>query len=339
MDPSNAAALFSGLGLPIALAVIALALIIMGIKVVPQGFEYTVERFGRYTRTLKPGLNLLVPFFDRVGSKLSRRETVLDVPSQLVITRDNASVQADGVVFYQVVDTARAAYQVDNLSFAILNMAMTNIRSVIGAMDLDEVLSKRDEISDRLVTIIDNATSPWGVKVTRIEIKDLTPPADLVQAMARQMKAERERRADILEAEGQKQASILKAEGQKQAAVLQAEGRREAAFREAEARERLASAEAEATRMVSEAIGNGNVQAINYFIAQKYVAALESLASAPNQRVILLPMESTGILGSIAGVAELAKAAFAQGTQGPTGTPPKAPPSAPSAAPKPGPWQ
>ncbi len=320
--------LLSGTGATIALALVVLVLVLKTIKVVPQGFEWTVERFGRYTRTLTPGLNLLVPFFDRIGHKLSRRETVLDVPAQTVITRDNASVQADGVVFYQVVDTARAAYQVDNLSFAILNMAMTNIRTVIGAMDLDEVLSKRDEISDRLVTIIDTATAPWGVKVTRIEIKDLSPPADIVQAMTRQMKAERERRAEILEAEGQKQAAILKAEGQKQAAVLQAEGKREAAFREAEARERLAAAEAEATRMLSEAISNGNVQSVNYFIAQKYVAALEALASAPNQRVIMLPLESTGILGSIAGVAELAKAALGQ-PAAPTNTAPT----------RTGPWQ
>jgi regulator of protease activity HflC (stomatin/prohibitin superfamily) len=271
-------------------------------------------------RTLTPGLNLIVPFVDRVGKRVSMQESVLEIPSQDVITHDNATVRTDAIVFFQVIDAARAAYEVANLSVAISNLAQTNIRSVIGGMPLDDVLSKRDEINDRLLRVVDAATNPWGVKVTRIEIKDLAPPSDLVNAMAMQMKAEREKRAEILTAEGQKQSAILRAEGQKQSAILEAEGRREAAFRDSEARERAAQAEAKATTMVSEAIAKGDVQAINYFVAQQYVRALETMAAAPNQKTLILPLEATGVLGSLAGIAELAKAALGKdGPKGPWG--------------------
>jgi len=293
-----------------ALLLFALAMVFMGVKVVPQGMEYTVERFGRYTKTLSPGLHIIVPVIDRVGAQLNMMEQVLDVPSQEVITRDNAMVTADGVVFYQVLDAAAAAYEVSELQRAILNLTMTNVRTVMGSMDLDELLSQRDNINAKLLTVVDEATSPWGVKVTRIEIKDISPPRDLVDAMARQMKAEREKRAQILEAEGSRQSAILRAEGEKQSAILEAEGRREAAFRDAEAREREAEAEARATTMVSEAIASGDVQAINYFVAQKYVEALSDIASARNQKVLFMPMEATGILSSLAGIAELGKGAF-----------------------------
>ncbi len=295
------------------LAVLAFAVVVvfMGVKSVPQGTEFTVERFGRYTRTLTPGLHLIVPFVDRIGAKMNMMESVLEIPSQEVITRDNAMVTADGVVFFQVIDAARAAYEVNQLRNAMINLTMTNIRTVMGSMDLDELLSKRDEINHRLLAIVDDATTPWGVKVTRIEIKDIAPPRDLVDAMARQMKAEREKRAVVLEAEGERQAAILRAEGEKQAAILSAEGRREAAFRDAEARERLAEAEAKATELVSEAIAQGNVQALNYFVAQKYTEAVRELATAPNQRVILLPVEATGLIGSLGGIAELARETFA----------------------------
>jgi regulator of protease activity HflC (stomatin/prohibitin superfamily) len=295
------------------LAVLAFAVVVvfMGVKSVPQGTEFTVERFGRYTRTLTPGLHLIVPFVDRIGAKMNMMESVLDIPSQEVITRDNAMVKADGVVFFQVIDAARAAYEVRELRNAMINLTMTNIRTVMGSMDLDELLSKRDEINQRLLAIVDDATTPWGIKVTRIEIKDIAPPRDLVDAMARQMKAEREKRAVVLEAEGERQAAILRAEGEKQAAILSAEGRREAAFRDAEARERLAEAEAKATQLVSEAITEGNVQALNYFVAQKYTEAVRELATAPNQRVILLPVEATGLIGSLGGIAELARETFA----------------------------
>ncbi|MCI0431566.1 MAG: SPFH/Band 7/PHB domain protein [Rhodospirillales bacterium] len=289
----------------------AVLLLFQGVKSVAQGMEYTVERFGRYTRTLKPGLNLIVPLVDRVGARMNMMETVLDVPSQEVISKDNAMVTVDGVVFYQVLDAARAAYEVRNLELAILNLAMTNLRTVMGSMDLDELLSQRDRINAQLLHVVDDATSPWGIKVTRIEIKDIAPPRDLVESMGRQMKAERDRRAVILEAEGVRQAQILRAEGEKQAAILEAEGRREAAFRDAEARERSAEAEAKATQVVSQAIAAGNVHAINYFIAQKYIEALAKIASAPNEKLVLMPLEASGIIGAVAGVAELAKEAMA----------------------------
>ncbi len=295
------------------LLVLAVVLVFLGVKSVPQGNEVTIERFGRYTRTLRPGLHIIVPVVDRVGAKMNMMETVLDVPSQEIITKDNAMVTVDGVVFYQVLDAAKAAYEVNDLRNAIINLTMTNIRTVMGSMDLDELLSKRDEINARLLTIVDDATTPWGVKVTRIEIKDIAPPRDLVDAMARQMKAERDKRATILEAEGQRQGEILKAEGEKQAAVLEAEGRREAAFRDAEARERLAEAEAKATHMVSQAIAKGNVQAVNYFVATRYVDAIKEIAASPNQKLVFMPLEASSVIGALGGVGELAKAAFAKG--------------------------
>jgi regulator of protease activity HflC (stomatin/prohibitin superfamily) len=282
----------------------------MGVVTVKQGFEYTVERFGRYRATLKPGLHILIPYFDRIGARMNMMEQVLDVPSQEVITKDNAMVGVDGVVFYQVLDAAQAAYEVRNLELAMINLTTTNLRTVMGSMDLDELLSQRDLINARLLKVVDEATSPWGIKVTRIEVKDINPPKDLVDSMARQMKAERDKRANILEAEGFRQAAILKAEGEKQAAVLEAEGRKEAAFRDAEARERLAEAEAKATFMVSKAIAEGNVHAVNYFVAQKYVEALKEIATAPNQKLVLMPLEAASVIGAIGGIGDLAKAAF-----------------------------
>ncbi|RUQ32378.1 MAG: SPFH/Band 7/PHB domain protein [Candidatus Competibacteraceae bacterium] len=296
----------------VALAILAIILVFLGVKSVPQGMEYTVERFGRYTETMTPGLNFIVPIIDRIGRKINMMETVLDVPSQEIITKDNAIVRVDGVVFYQVLDAAKAAYEVNQLEFAILNLTMTNLRTVMGSMDLDELLSKRDEINARLLMVVDEATTPWGVKVIRIEIKDISPPKDLVDSMARQMKAERDKRATILTAEGERQGSILAAEGKKQAVILEAEGRKESAYRDAEARERLAQAEARATLMVSEAIGKGSVQAINYFVAQKYVEAIAKLASAPNQKVLLMPLDTSGLVGTLAGVAELAQEALSK---------------------------
>ncbi len=282
------------------------------VRFVPQGYRYTIERFGKYINTREPGFALLVPLIDSVGRKLNVMEQVLDVPSQEVITRDNAVVKVDGVVFFQVLDAAKAAYQVSVLERAILNLVMTNIRTVLGSMDLDESLSKRDEINARLLNVVDDATHPWGIKVNRIEIKDISPPRDLIEAMARQMKAEREKRATILEAEGAKQGEILRADGEKQATILEAEGKKEASFREAEARERLAEAEAKATLMVSQAIAKGDLQAINYFVADKYINALKAIACSPNQKLLMLPVEATGMLGSLAGVAELAKEALAK---------------------------
>ena len=293
---------------------VILAVVVMyllrAIRMVPQGYNYTVERFGKYTKTLHSGLSFIVPFIDRVGYKQNMMERVLPVPSQEVITRDNAMVTVDGVAFYQVMDAAKASYEVNNLENAILNMVMTQIRTVMGSMELDHLLSQRDEINQKLLGTVDQATVGWGVKTTRIEIKDISPPRDLIEAMGRQMKAERDKRAAILEAEGQRQAAILKAEGEKQAVVLNAEGQKEAAFRTAEARERSAEAEAKATTMVSQAIASGSVQAINYFVANNYIKALEALAQSPNQKILMLPVDATSILGSIAGIAEIAKETF-----------------------------
>ncbi len=283
----------------IAVLVLAVVVVVMGVKAVPQGMEYTAERFGRYTRTLRPGLHLIVPVVDRIGAKMNVMEQVLDVPTQEIITKDNAMVSVDGVVFYQVLDTAKAAYEVSRLTVAILNLTMTNIRTVMGSMDLDELLSRRDEINSRLLAVVDQATEPWGVKVTRVEIRDIAPPRDLIDSMARQMKAEREKRALILESEGEKQA-----------AILDAEGRRESAFRDAEAREREAEAEAKATAVVSAAISQGNVQAINYFVAQKYVDVLGKIASAPNQKIMFLPLEAANVIGALGGIAEIARQTF-----------------------------
>ncbi|HKT27573.1 SPFH domain-containing protein [Dyella sp.] len=297
-----------------ALVVVVVAIIVLAklVRIVPQGYEWTVERFGRYTRTLTPGLHFLIPFIYEIGRKMNMMEQVLDVPSQDVITKDNAVVRVDGVVFYQVLDAAKSAYEVANLEQAALALVMTNIRTVLGSMDLDESLSQRDAINAKLLTVVDEATHPWGVKVNRIEIKDIAPPRDLVDSMARQMKAEREKRAQILEAEGLRQSAILKADGEKQSAILAADGKKEAAFREAEARIRLAQAEAEATKLVSDAIAGGNVNALNYFVANKYVEALKEMANSPNQKMLLLPVEATGIIGSLAGIAELAKESLGQ---------------------------
>ena len=280
------------------------------VRMVPQGYEWTVERFGKYTHTMSPGLHFLVPVVYGVGRKINMMEQVLDVPSQDVITKDNAVVKVDGVVYFQVLDAAKAAYEVAQLEIATLNLVMTNIRTSIGSMDLDESLSKRDEINAKVLMAVDQATHPWGIKVNRIELKDIQPPRDLVESMARQMKAEREKRANILEAEGFRQSAILKAEGEKQSAILAAEGEREAAFREAEARERLAEAEAKATKVVSDAIASGSVQAINYFVANNYIKALESLAKSPNQKVLMLPVEASSVIGAIGGIAEIARETF-----------------------------
>ena len=317
-----------GVFLAAVLLVAGIIILFKTVRMVPQGFEWTVERFGKYTHTMSPGLHFLIPVVYGVGRKINMMEQVLDVPSQDVITKDNAVVKVDGVVFFQVLDAAKAAYEVSNLEIAMIALVQTNIRTVIGSMDLDESLSQRETINAQLLNVVDHATNPWGVKVTRIEIRDIAPPRDLVDAMARQMKAERDRRAVILEAEGHRQSEILRAEGDKQAAILEAEGQKEAAFREAEARERLAEAEANATRMVSEAIAQGDVQAINYFVAQKYVEAFKELATAPNQKFVLMPMESSGIIGSIAGIAELAKEALGKQGSSARGTPPPPPPRA-----------
>jgi regulator of protease activity HflC (stomatin/prohibitin superfamily) len=302
-----------------AVVFVALAILTLfaGVKTVGQGYHWTVERFGKYTRTLESGLNIIVPFFDRIGRKMNMMEQVMDIPQQDVISKDNATVTVDGIAFFQVMDAAKASYEVSNLHQAIIVLTMTNIRSVMGGMDLDQMLSHRDEINERLLRVVDAAVSPWGVKVNRIEIKDIVPPADLVEAMGRQMKAEREKRAEILTAEGQRQSAILRAEGAKQSQILEAEGRREAAFRDAEARERLAQAEAKATEVVSQAIERGDVAAINYFVAQQYLKAFTELAHSPNQKVLMLPIEAMSVLGSLAGIAEIAKSTFGDGKGAP----------------------
>ncbi len=299
-------------GFAIILVIMAIAIIFAGVKTVAQGYEYTVERFGRYTKTLHPGFHVIIPVIDKIGAKVNMMERVMDVPSQEVITKDNAMVQVNGIIFFQVLDAARASYEVNQLELAILNLTMTNIRTVMGSMDLDELLSLRDKINAKLLGVVDDATQPWGVKATRIEIKDITPPRDLVESMARQMKAERDKRAEVLEAEGARQAEVLRAEGEKQAAILEAEGRKEAAFRDAEARERQAEAEARATHMVSTAIEKGNINAINYFVATKYVEALKDIASADNSKLIFMPLEASSVIGSIGGIAEIAKQAMAK---------------------------
>ncbi len=303
-----------------ALLLIVLCFIVLAstIKIVPQGYEWTVETWGRYTRTLAPGLHIITPIIEKIGAKVSRMEQVLDVPSQDVITKDNAMVRVDGVLFYQIQKTSYATYQVSDLTYAILNLIMTNIRTVIGSMEIDELLSQRDDINRKLLAVVDEATIPWGVKVTRVEIKDITPPTDLINSMARQMKAERDKRANILEAEGvrqseilkaegEKQSAILKAEAQKQSAILAAEAQKEVAYREAEARERLAQAEAIATKMVSDAIKEGNPQALNYFLGQKYIEALQGIVTSPNQKLLMLPTDTTNVAGALAGIAEIAK--------------------------------
>ncbi len=294
--------------IPIFLVILIVVVVLMAVKAVPQGMEYTVERFGRYTRTLKPGLSFIFPFIDSIGYKMNMRERVIDIPSQDVITKDNAMVTADAVVFIQVVDARSAAYEVNNLDNAIKNLCLTNVRTVVGSMDLDEVLSRRDEINAKLLTVIDSATDPWGTKVTRIEIKDLSPPHDITQAMNKQMKAEREKRAEVLMAEGHKQSQILKAEGEKESAIREAEGRRQAAFLDAEAREREAEAEARATEMVSTAIAKGDVNAINYFVAQDYVKAFEALATSPNQKTLIVPAELSNLAATMGGIEALIKA-------------------------------
>ncbi|MEW5964846.1 MAG: SPFH domain-containing protein [Pseudomonadota bacterium] len=309
--------------LGILLIVLAGAALWSTVKVVPQGYNYTVENFGRYTRSLNPGLHILIPVMERVGARMNMKEQVMDIPSQDIITRDNAMVRVDGVTFFQVLNAARAAYEVDQLEGSIINLTMTNIRTVMGSMDLDELLSNRDVINAKLLQVVDAATEAWGVKVTRIEIKDIAPPRDLVDSMARQMKAERDKRAQILEAEGHRQAAILQAEGEKQAVMLEAEGRKEAAFRDAEARERAAEAEAKATQMVSDAISAGNVQAINYFVANNYVKALEKFAISPNQKILMMPLEASSVIGSLAGIGQIATEVFGSGGGTPAATPPR----------------
>ncbi|MCP1200368.1 SPFH domain-containing protein [Notoacmeibacter sp. MSK16QG-6] len=294
----------------IVLAVLVLLTLYMAVTIVPQGYNYTVERFGRYTRTLSPGLSLVTPYIERIGSRMNMMEQVLDIPSQEVITRDNATVMVDAVAFYQVLNASAAAYEVAGLENAILNLTMTNIRSVMGNMDLDELLSNRDVINDKLLRVVDEATSPWGVKMTRVEIKDISPPTDLVEAMGRQMKAERLKRAEILESEGRKQSAVLEAEGRKQAEVLQAQGRRDAAFLDAEARERSAEAEAKATELVSDAVARGDVAALNYFVAQKYTEAVTNIGSAPNSKLVLMPLEASSLIGSLGGIGQLAREVF-----------------------------
>ena len=294
----------------IAVAALAALILMTGIKIVRQGYRYTIEHFGRFVRVAEPGFNYVTPFFYRVGRRINMMEQVVDIPGQEIITKDNAMVAVDGVVFFQVIDAAKAAYEVSDLYSALMALSTTNLRTVMGSMDLDETLSKRDEINARLLAVVDHATEPWGVKITRVELKDIRPPQDIVNAMTRQMKAEREKRASILESEGMRQSEILRAEGEKQARILQAEGQKEAAFRDAEARERSAMAEANATKSVSDAIEGGSSQAINYFIAQKYVEALGKFATSPNSKTILFPVEATQLMGTLGGIGELAKEAF-----------------------------
>ena len=298
------------LGVLIALLGLIVIFVTLGVRVVRQGYVYTIERLGKFTLAAEPGLHVIVPLIDRVGRKINMMEQVLDIPGQEIITKDNAMVGVDAVVFFQVLDAGKAAYEVANLYAAIMALTTTNLRTVMGSMDLDETLSKRDEINARLLSVVDHATSPWGVKITRVEIKDIRPPLDISEAMARQMKAERLKRAEILEAEGDKTSAILRAEGEKQSAILSAEGKREAAFRDAEARERAAEAEAKATQMVSDAIAQSGNQAINYFVAQEYTKAIGKFATSPNAKTILFPVETTGLIGSLGGIAELAKEAL-----------------------------
>jgi regulator of protease activity HflC (stomatin/prohibitin superfamily) len=314
--------------IPAVFLLLALFVVFSAIKIVPQGREFTVERFGRYTRTLKPGMTLLTPFVEAIGRKVNMMEQVLAVAQQEVITKDNVSVQVDAIVFIQIIDAANAVYRVDNLMYAIGQLAQTNLRTVVGSMDLDDVLSQRESINTRLLTAIDQATEPWGVKATRIEIKDLFPPPDITNAMTRQMKAERERRAVITEAEGEKQAAITRAEGAKQSTVLQAEGGREAAFRAAEGRERSAQAEATATKMVSDAIEAGSVNALNYFIAQKYVEAFGMLAQSNQQRTVIVPADMANLVGSLAGIGALIQAGQGQPPARPATPPPPVRPPA-----------
>ncbi|MCJ2129502.1 SPFH domain-containing protein [Methylobacterium sp. E-045] len=328
--------------LSIGLSVVAVALVVLvvvtlaiGINIIPQGHVYTVERFGRYSRTLESGLGLIAPYVERIGRRVNVMEQVIEVPSQEAFTRDNAGVKIDAVVFYQVLDAAKASYEISNLETAMMTLTMTNIRTVVGSMDLDQLLSHRDEINERLLHVMDAASSPWGVKMTRIEIKDILPPADLAGAMARQMKAEREKRASVLEAEGHRQADILRAEGRKQSAILEAEGRREAAFRDAEGRERSAEAEARATSLISEAISQGDLAAANFLVAEKYVDAIKALATAPNQRVVVVPIEAASLAGTLGGIAEITRGVFGEGTaqqRKPSGLPPKVGPSGGGAA-------
>lgn len=323
-------------GLLLLLMILVVVYLITAVRVVRQGYVYTIERLGRFNLAAQPGFHLLVPFVDRVGHKVNMMEQVLDIPGQEIITRDNAMVGVDAVVFFQVLDAGKAAYEVSNLYVAIMQLTTTNLRTVMGSMDLDETLSKRDEINARLLSVVDHATSPWGVKITRVEIKDIRPPADISNAMARQMKAEREKRASILEAEGLKTAEILRAEGEKQSQILEAEGRKEAAFRDAEARERAAEAEARATQVVSEAIASSGTQALNYFVAQKYTEAVSQFATSPNAKTILFPVESTQLIGSLGGIGELVKDALAGSPQPPRTAParpvqprPSVPPTTP----------
>ena len=312
--------------LVILIAILGVVYVVMSVKMVRQGYQYTLERFGKFTAVAKPGLTLIVPFIDRIGRKVNMMEQVLDIPGQEIITKDNAMVSVDGVVFFQVLDAAKAAYEVSDLYVAIMQLTTTNLRTVMGSMDLDETLSKRDEINARLLSVVDHATTPWGVKITRVEIKDIRPPADIVNAMGRQMKAEREKRANILEAEGTRASEILRAEGQKAARILEAEGRRESAFRDSEARERAAEAEANATRVVSDAIEAGGTQAINYFVAQKYVEAIGKFATSPNAKTILFPVEATQLMGTLGGIGELAKEALSdRNTEKPAAEPKRGP--------------